>query len=137
MKFLKTSLQILILGLFVGCASAFDSQTHDSILETKQYTLEVMNKAGEPYYDHNKSIDSLQVKIDSLYSYEISKQNNRITVKMIEVISKKDGLIYGFIGEWKRQTTLSKYYIGQRKQQVSRAFDNLLNYEIKKKEISK
>ncbi len=135
MKAIKKSILLLVLlWLFASCSSTYDVYSYNETVRLKEKTVKLVELGVEPYSNHAKSIDSLKIELDSLYSYEKTRKQNEATVKLwSSVIINEKGLIYRFFSLWEKKSTLGDLYIDKKKVNIIKAFDDVIELENAKK----
>ena len=104
----------------------------------KAETLAMMDKAGEPYPDHRKEIESLMLEIDKAYEFVNGIPSNSISAQQWQILKNPDGALLGkFFLRWKERSTLSPVFISEFKGQIADAFDEIICLEANKKEAAK
>jgi hypothetical protein len=97
-----------------------------------------MDKATDPYSDHEREIESLMVEIDKAYEFVSGTPSNSISAKQWALLKKTDGDLLGkFFLRWKERKILSREFIDEFKGVVSDAFDEIICLEANKKEATK
>lgn len=131
---MKKAVLLLLVGFFVSCGTTFDPIVYQKTLDAKEKTINLMERSVVDNYDtHEQSIDSLKVEIDSIYNYEKSRPKNDITIKMWDVVKKKDGVVFWYFDYWKKKKKIKESYFKEYKMQVRKAFDDILEQEQGKK----
>lgn len=145
MKTLKIKWILLLVAitmLTTACnsikATIFDQYSYQKTTELKVETSNLMEKAINPYKDHQEEVDKLLLEIQKLMEYEKNKPNNEITFAMWQLLNDKEkNLLAGFFKRWEEKETLSPVFLQESKNQVLEALDLLIQYEIKKDKQSK
>jgi hypothetical protein len=113
--------------------------SYEKAVVLKVESLEIMEKAVEPYPDHGASVDALLVEIEKAYEYDKNRPKNELVTKQWEILKDPDRRVLGyFLQRWKNETQLSRAYVDGQKKTVSLAYDQiigLLSGQIKEGEI--
>ena len=142
MKTLKINIILLTMVLVTSCQSLkttiFDQYSYQKTTELKVETLSVMGNATTMYKNQEEIVKKLLLDIEKLKEYEKNKPNNEITFAMWTIFTDKEkNLVGGFFKLWEEKQTLSPVFIEESKKQITKAFDLLIQYEIKKDKVSK
>ena len=132
METIKVILVATLVGLFASCAT-YDTYSYDQTVKLKNETIQLMEAGNESYSLHSNNVDGLRAKIDSLYNYEKSRNNNLVSVKMWEILKKDNGLVFGFFQRWKASNSLNQFFIREAVKQTSISFDEIIQTEENKK----
>ncbi|MFD0861938.1 hypothetical protein ACFQ1M_06945 [Sungkyunkwania multivorans] len=140
MKTLRTriSLTLLTLSFVLSSCGAFktavfDQYSYQQAISLKIESKALLNKAVEPYTDHEQEVEDLKKEVEKMIEYEKNKENNNFTYKMWEVLADEDkNLLAGLLKRWKDQGQLSQVFVDQASPQVMEAFDLLIKYEGQK-----
>lgn len=138
----KKSIILLFLVMFVfpGCApliGPYSPKAYENATSLKAQTLELMDKAVEPYEDHKSRVDLLFVELRKAHEYVKGVPGNSLSAEQWEILIKKDGDLLGkFFKRWQERSSLSSTYINEFKNLVSDAFDEIICLEANKKEPS-
>ncbi len=143
MKF-QTMVRILFAILatlwFVSCApliGPYSLTAYQNATSLKAQTIDLMDKATEPYTTHLTEVERLFLEIDKAYEFVQGVPSNSISAKQWEILKQKDGELLGkFFGRWKQDTTLKKVFINEFKPIMSDAFDEIICLEANKKEAT-
>jgi hypothetical protein len=134
---LYLTLVILELAAFVSCnpvISLYSERAYNQATSLKVETLTLMNKATEPYQDHEKKIESLMLNLKKAYEYAKGRTNNELSARQWEIMVDPDkNLAAGFFRRWEEEGTLSKVFIEEaQKGLISQAFDMIIGLEAGK-----
>ena len=89
-----------------------------------------MDKATEPYANHEKEVEQLQTKIEKAYEYVNGQPENELSAKQWEILKNPErNLLGGFLKRWKEKSTLSNAFIKEAKGLVADAFDTISGLE--------
>jgi lipopolysaccharide biosynthesis protein len=114
--------------LLAGCAtiSLYSEAAYQQTINLKVDTLYLMDKAAEPYTEHQDEVLSLMHMIDKAYEYALGRPKNETSAKQWAVLRNPDGnLVGGFMRTWKEKGQLSKTFIDEAKGVVGDAFDTI------------
>jgi hypothetical protein len=135
----KTALFIvlpLFAFLFAGCmkTATYDEAAYNETLDLKQETLNLMDKATEPYASHESEVDALLARLDQAYASSKQRADNETTTKQWELLLDKEAnLVGGFFKRWKDSGKLSKFFVDEAKNLIAKAFDTITELEEGKK----
>ena len=137
MKNIKTTILVLFLLSLVSCTSTktalFDQYSYQKTTELKVETSNLIDKATTSYSANKIQIDKLLLDVEKLVEYEKNKPNNEITFAMWTILNDKEkNLLAGFFKRWEEKDKLSFTFSQEAKKQVIKAFDLLIQYEVKK-----
>lgn len=129
---------ILLLFLCMGCApliGPYSPTAYQNATSLKATTLALMDKATQPYSDHEKSVEALMLELDKAYEFVKGIPSNSMSASQWLILKKPDGDLLGkFFLRWKEQGALSQEFIREFKGLVSDAFDEIICLEAHKKE---
>lgn len=127
--------------LIAGCTpliGPYSPTAYQNATSLKASTLALMEKATEPYKNHQKEVESLMVELDKSYEFVNGIPSNSISAKQWYILKKPDGDLLGkFFSRWKERSTLTQTYIDQFKGLIADAFDEIICLEANKKEATK
>jgi len=129
---LKSYWFLLITLLIVGCGSSaiFNQKAYEQATSLKVDALNLMDKATEPYADHEKEINEFKVNIEKAFQYCLGLPNNDETIKQWEIIKDPErNSIMGFLKRWETQKQLKQDFINDAKGIVSDGFDQIIGLE--------
>lgn len=130
-----------IFFLLAGCASLigpYSPTAYQNATSLKAETMALMDKATQPYSNHEKSAESLMVEIDKAYEFVNGIPSNSISAKQWQILKKADGDLMGkFFLRWKEKGVLSQVFVNEFKGLVADAFDEIICLEANKKEATK
>jgi len=127
--------------LIAGCApliGPYSPTAYQNATSLKAATLALMDKATQPYADHEKEVEALRVEIDKAYEFVNGIPSNSISAKQWRILKKADGDLLGkFFLRWKERGVLSPVVIDEFKALVADAYDEIICLEANKKEATK
>ena len=89
-----------------------------------------MDKATEPFANHQKDVDALMMKVDKAYEYAKGRPNNSDSTKQWAIIKDPSrNSLGGFLKRWEEKSTLSKTFITEAKGLVSDGFNTVIGLE--------
>ncbi len=128
-----TALLLTLIACTTTKTAIFDHYSYQKTTEIKIETIHLLNKATEPYENHTEAIQKLKIEIEKLIEYEKNKPNNEITYAMWLLINDKEkNLLASFLEKWNEKQKITPAFIQEAKQQITEAFDLLIQYETKK-----
>lgn len=96
----------------------------------KVESLALMDKATEPYSEHQEEVGKLMIKIDQAYEFSKGLPKNELSTAQWEIMKDPDGhMLGGFIEKWKESETLREIFVEEVKGQVSKGFDEIIKLE--------
>jgi hypothetical protein len=135
-------LTLLTAILFAGCAtiSPFDQYAYVQVTSVKVDVLDLMDKSGEPYANHEKAVEEVNSKLFKIIEYEKHRPKNQITIKMWDKLIRIDSLgrvdettmIPSYWKKWKKDGKEGKFFIEEAKGQVGTGFDLIAELESNK-----
>lgn len=142
LAFRQRSLAVILLMFFLTACTPligpYSPTAYKYATSLKAETLALMEKANEPYSSHQASVETLVVELHKAHEYVKGIPSNSISAKQWKILIKEDGDLVGkFFKRWKEQSTLSDTFIGEFKDPISDAFDEIICLEANKKEASK
>ena len=107
----------MLLLLVAGCApliGPYSPTAYQNATSLKAATLALMDKAMQPYANHEKEVESLMVEIDKAYEFVNGIPSNSISAKQWQILKKADGDLLGkFFLRWKERGGLSPVVIDE------------------------
>lgn len=131
---------VLVLLSFHACSyiSPYSHFAYQQATSLKAETLALMDKATEPYANHEKEINELETELEFAYEYAKGRPKNELSTKQWQILKDPDrNLLGGFIKRWKEKSTLSSEFIKEAKGLVADAFDTISGLESGKIKKSK
>ena len=139
MKLKSTKVLPLLVAFFLfnSCnvfkTALFDQHSYQQTVTLKVESLALMDKASEPYANHQAKAEDVLLEMQKMVEYEKNKENNNITHKMWEIMANEErNLMAGFLKRWKNQGPLNQVFVTEAKGQIAEAYDVLIKYESKK-----
>lgn len=130
-------LLVAVLGLvsllLVGCSpkiSTFNAEAYDRATTLKVESLELMDKATEPYHRYADAVRTLKTDLRKAHEFAKGRPNNEISARQWNILISADReLLGGFLRKWKEDTILSEAFVKQKKEQITEAFDTIIELE--------
>jgi hypothetical protein len=119
--------------VFAACASSisqFSPVAYKQATSLKVESLALMQKATQPYANHQAEIEALITKVDEAYEYARGRPKNEISTRMWDVLRDPNrNLLGGFLARWKNRSTLGPAFVSDARDVVSDAFDQIIGLE--------
>ncbi len=135
----RFSFAMVFLCLLVSCApliGPYSPTAYQNATSLKATTLTLMDKATEPYSNHQKDIESLSLEINKAYEFVNGIPSNSISANQWLLLKKPDGALLGkFFARWKEKPQSTEFVV-EFKGQVSDAFDEIICLEANKKQTA-
>lgn len=122
---------LILLSLY-ACSyiAPYSHFAYQQATSLKVEALALMDKASEPYANHEKEIKELETKIEKAYEYAKGRPKNEHSTKQWQILKNPNrNLLGGFIKRWQEKSTLSKKFIEEAKRLVADAFDTISGLE--------
>jgi len=128
---------LLLTVLFLaGCPrhiAPYRPEAYDKATSLKVEALNLMDKATEPYAQHQAAAQTLRLNLEKAYEDAKGIPKNELAAQMWEILKNPNGnLLGGFLAMWQKKSVLKKPLIDEKKAQVSDAFDKIIALEIGK-----
>lgn len=124
---------LLIMVLLMGCQPTIAPQrpeAYDKAISLKVDALNLMDKATEPYAQHQVAAETLRRNLDIAYEDAKGVPNNEVSTQMWEILKSPQGnSLGGFLTLWQKKSVLSKGFIAEKKTQVGGDFDRIITLE--------
>ncbi len=132
---------LIILALLAGCtnlSAVYSEQAYRQAVTLKVESLLLMEKAVEPFSEHDEEVFRLKKRLQIAYQYALGRPNNEITAEMWEIlISPERNLLGGFLERWKAKGTLPEVFIEENQKLIADAFNTIIELESGKIKPSK
>jgi hypothetical protein len=129
---------LLMLLFLVGCPrhiAPYRPEAYEKATSLKVEALNLMDKATEPYAQHQAAAETLRLNLEKAYEDAKGIPQNELAAQMWEILKDPNGnLLGGFLAKWQK-SVLKKPFIDEKKAQVSDAFDKIIALEIGKSKI--
>jgi hypothetical protein len=134
--------ELLLVTLAGGCASSvaeYDRVAYQQAVSLKVESLALMDKAVEPYSNHQASVDALLLNLEKAYEYDKGRPKNEVVTRQWEILKDPNRRLLGyFLQRWRDEKQLSEAYVVGQKKSVSLAYDQiigLLSGQIKREKV--
>lgn len=126
-------LAALLAPLLAACPAAisqFSPIAYEQATSLKVDALALMDKAIEPYADHEAEVAALVRRVAKAYEFAHGRPKNEHSARQWAILadSSRD-LLGGFLARWKRDTTLRAAFVVEKKDQIAQAFDRIIQLE--------
>lgn len=127
--------RIRLLPLAIGmmaCATIapFSQVAYEQATSIKAESLALMNKGVEPYAEHEKDVQDLQLSVDKAYEYAKGRLKNDVSTRQWALLRDPErNLLGGFLKRWKADGKLGAAFVTEEKRIVSDAFDQIIGLE--------
>ena len=122
---------LLLVALAGGCASSvavYDQEAYKQAVALRVESLALMDKAVEPYSNHEASVDALLVNLEKAYQYDRGRPGNEAVTRQWEILKDPNHRLLGyFLQRWKDEKQLRKAYVDGQKKNVSLAYDEIIS----------
>lgn len=120
--------------LFIsGCTSLvakYNEHAYERATALKVESLVLLDKAVEPYSQHQQEAEQLQMELKKAYEYVKGLDLNENSTKQWAILINPDKhLIGGALKRWKKDKTLRPGFINYAKEQVGKGFDEIIKFE--------
>jgi len=139
MKIFSTKSRFLLFFfafLVFGCSpimASFDQASYSQVTSLKVDVLALMDKGTNDYSSEAADITAVQTEMNKAIEYDAHRPKNNITNEMWHLMSDTSGHLWGgFLKQWKKERTLGKAYIADKKVQIDSSFNKIANLEIHK-----
>ena len=139
LKIKSTKQLVILLSAIIwllGCSpliSKYDPYSYQETISLKVDVMNMISKATDSISKHITEVNALNLRIEKVYEYEKGKPYNTITTQQWELLKNTDHDLYGgFIKEWKNKGILKPAYVEDKKNQIGKAFDIIINLETHK-----
>lgn len=110
--------------------SVFNEQAYQQAVSLKVESLELMNRATEPYPVFETDVQALKTELQKAYQYALGRPNNETSTRQWEIlIDPERNLLGGFLARWEQQESLSPIFVEENKKIISDAFDTIIELE--------
>lgn len=134
-KYLYLSLIVAI--TIAGCTNLqalYNEKAYAQAVSLKIEALDLMDKATDPYEEHQESVDSLKKELSKAYEYAKGRPSNQESTRQWELMKDPErNLLGGFLHRWEQEGTLSTGFIDEAKDLISDAFDTIIELESGKR----
>ncbi len=132
-RIVRSWLALALLAVATACApliTRFDPQAYNQAVSLKVDALLLMEDATEPYPQHEAEAKAMAVRLDKAFEYAQGKAKNTLSARQWQILKDpQHHLLGGFMVRWKKESTLGRTYIDDKKEQVGQAFDQIIGLE--------
>ncbi len=132
---------IVISLTFYACSyiAPYSHFSYQQATSLKVEALALMDKATEQSASHENEIKEVETRIEKAYEYAKGRPKNKFSTEQWQILKDPNrNLLGGFIKRWRKESTLSTYFIKEAKGLVADAFDTISGLEsgkIKKSDV--
>lgn len=120
-------------ALFAGCAariSQFSPIAYEQATALKVDANALMAQATEPFADHAREVEALNLRIAKAYEFARGRPRNEISARQWAILADTTrNLLGGFLVRWKRESKLSPTFVSEAQRLVAQAFDTIIALE--------
>jgi len=131
-RLLPTGVFAMVATLIVACStiSPYDQTAYLQAVNGKVDALTLMGKATDLYGNHQNDVATVQTELQKAYEYERGRPLNKETVAQWNILLDQNGDLLGaFVKEWKENGKLLPVYVKRKQDQISKAFDEIIQLE--------
>ncbi len=141
-KRVPSTVRAALLGLLLlaGAAcgptiSEFNARAYEQATSLKVEALALMDEATGPYAEHADAVQHLKTELEKAHEFAKGRPNNEISARQWRIlINPERDLLGGFLADWQEQSSFSPAFVEEKKTQVARAFDTIIELESGKRE---
>jgi hypothetical protein len=125
-------LSLALAATLAACStiSPFNQQAYQQATELKAESLVLMSKATEPYSNHLKEIQAVQVSLEKNYEYAKGRPLNQISTEQWMILKNPEGhSLGGFLVLWGKRKTLNDLFVQEAKKSIAGQFDQVIELE--------
>jgi hypothetical protein len=134
------SLFALLFGATIACGpliSPFDHTAYEYAISLKVESLALMDKAAEPYVNHEREVKDLMLQVEKAYEYrKRTTQVRNYSETMGDTERSRQELVGRVYEILARKNQVSNVFIKEAKGLVADAFDMISGLESKKLKLS-
>jgi hypothetical protein len=123
-------------GVMASCSpliSSYDQYAYMQSTSIKVEALNVMSMATDSFQIHKKDVDNLNLDMQKIYEYDKNLPKNEKTTEQWGILMDPNAhLLATFLWQWHAQTKEDSTYVALKKDQVSKAFDIIIQLEAAK-----
>ncbi len=113
----------------------YSEQAYQQAVTLKVESLNLMDKATEPYDSYKKEIEALKISLQKAHEYAKGRpQNTESTQQWGIMIDPEGSLLGGFLRMWEEKGQVSSTMVEQTKGNVEEGFDIIMELESGKRE---
>ena len=134
----RTALVGLLLLVATACSrptiSEFNARAYEQATSLKVEALALMDNATAPYAEHADAVQHLKTELEKAHEFAKGRPNNEISARQWRILTDPErDLLGGFLADWQEQSSFSAAFVEEKKTQVARAFDTVIELESGKK----
>lgn len=141
-KRVSSTVRAVLLGLLLltvaACGptiSEFNARAYEQATSLKVEALALMDEATGPYAEHADAVQHLKTELEKAHEFAKGRPNNEISARQWRIlIDPERDLLGGFLADWQEQSSFSPAFVEEKKTQVARAFDTIIELESGKRE---
>jgi len=131
----------VLLGLLVLAVAAcgptiseFNARAYEQATSLKVEALALMDEATTSYAEHAGAVEHLKTELEKAHEFAKGRPNNEISARQWDIlIDPERDLLGGFLADWEEQSSFSPAFVEEKKAQVARAFDTIIELESGKR----
>ncbi|WP_332316544.1 hypothetical protein [Salinibacter sp.] len=128
-------LLLLALSACGPAISEFNAQAYEQATSLKVEALALMDEATRPYSEHAEAVQQLKTDLEKAHEFAKGRPNNEISARQWRIlIDAERDLLGGFLADWQEQSSFSPAFVDEKKTQVARAFDTIIELESGKRD---
>ncbi|WP_051154198.1 hypothetical protein [Paraburkholderia graminis] len=136
---LRAPLLFLSLLCLSACntISPYNQHAYELSTSTKAEALSVVSKATENYKLHAAEVQALKLDVEKCYEYTRGFPKNGEVTRMWEItMNESGGALYGFLNDWKQDGKFSQSFVSEKRRQISKQFDEIVELEGFKRKVA-
>lgn len=127
-------LAVLWLAACGTTAALFSQTAYEQAVGIKVDALALMDKAVEPYSNHQADVAELRHRMDAAYEYAKGRpKNGESTAQWALLRDPNRNLLGGFLKRWEEKGRLSAVFINEAKKPITDALDSVIELESGKR----
>lgn len=129
------ALLALVTATLAACGptiSKFNATAYEQATSLKVESLALMEEATQPYDEHASEVRALQRRLRKAHEFADGRPNNKISAQQWETLidtTETGNLLGGFLKRWENDSSLNKEFVKEKKEQVEKAFDTIIQLE--------
>ncbi len=129
----RTALLGLLLLAATACRptiSEFNARAYEQATSLKVEALALMDKATMPHAEHADAVQHLTTELEKAHEFAKGRPDNEISARQWRILTDPErDLLGGFLADWEEQSSFSAAFVEEKKIQVARAFDTIIELE--------
>ena len=133
-RIIPLALALIVVVSACATISPFNEYAYQQATSLKVDALTLIDKADEPYSQHQAEVADLETRIEKAYEYANGLPKNEDTIAQWSII--KDPTrhsLFGLFQYWKTKGTLSETFIDDEKGEIADDFDAIIGLESGKR----